>query len=308
MLHLNNHHLQKGVGICWGFLKRFLLLFTIHQYDWVYIHREASPIGPPIFEWLIAKVWRKKIIFDFDDAIWLRLSSEANPLWPGLKCSWKVKNICNYSHTVTVGNKFLASYAQQYCKNVKIIPTVVDTACSHNKLKDHSEEPLYIGWTGTFTNFPNLRKIIPVINKLLVKYNFNFLIIADRDPQFSDVDYQYIQWNIKTEIQDLLQLHIGLMPLANTERELGKCAFKAIQYMSLGISAVVSPVGANCDVVQDEINGFWANNEEEWYAKIETLILDRTLRMQTGISSRKSIIERYSVLATSSSFLSLFKQ
>jgi hypothetical protein len=30
-----------------------------------------SPFGPPVYEWVLAKILRKKIIYDFDDAIWL---------------------------------------------------------------------------------------------------------------------------------------------------------------------------------------------------------------------------------------------
>lgn len=308
LLHQRKHISQKIIGIIGGFFKRFFTLFTIVQYDYIYIYREAAPIGPPIIEWLISRVFRKKIIYDFDDAIWLSLSSEANPFWPGLKCSWKVGNICSYSQLVTVGNTFLADFAGKYCKDVRIIPTVVNTETKHNRLKDHDEKPLFIGWTGTFTNFPNLKQIIPVIARLKEKNNFKFLIIADRDPEFIGVEYEFIKWDLETEIQDLLKLHIGLMPLANTERELGKCAFKAIQYMSLGITAVVSPVGANCDVVQDKENGFWADDDDEWYAIIEKLIQDKDLRQKTGLQSRQSILKNYSVAATRNAFSSLFRQ
>ncbi|MEQ8878295.1 MAG: hypothetical protein RLQ12_01615 [Cyclobacteriaceae bacterium] len=54
-----------------GFLRRAISLFKIRKYDFIFIHRELTPFGPPIFEWIIAKVLNKKIIYDFDDAIWL---------------------------------------------------------------------------------------------------------------------------------------------------------------------------------------------------------------------------------------------
>ena len=77
------------------------------------------------------------------------------------------------------------------------------------------------------------------------KHSFRFLIIADKDPKLEGIAYDFKKWDIQTEIDDLIQIHIGIMPLKNTEIEQGKCAFKAIQYMSLGIPPVVSPVGAN---------------------------------------------------------------
>src|SRR6478736_9237257 len=45
-----------------GFLKRFLILFQIRGYSLIFVHREATPVGPPVFEWFISKVLRKKII------------------------------------------------------------------------------------------------------------------------------------------------------------------------------------------------------------------------------------------------------
>lgn len=306
VLHLHNHHLQKTAGIITGFAKRVALLFTLHQYDWVYIHREAAPLGPPIFEWLIAKVWRKKIIFDFDDAIWVSAASVANPGVASIKCTWKVAHICKLSTIVTVGNSFLGDYARQYCKDVRLIPTVVDTDTQHNQLKNQDDQPMVVGWTGTFTNFYNLLKITPVLARLKEKYDFTFLVIADKDPGFTDVEYTFRKWQVDTEIEDLMQFHIGLMPLENSEVELGKCAFKAIQYMSLGIPAVVSPVGANLNVVENRVSGFFADSDNEWYSAIKELIIVSGLRKEMGLKAREKIEAAFSVKSTKQDFFNLF--
>lgn len=305
-LHLNNHLIEKFLGVVQGFIKRFLILFTLHKYDLVYIYREVTPIGPPIFEWLIAKVFRKKIIYDFDDAIWVSTFSTANPLARYIKCSWKVRYICKWSYIVSVGNHFLADYARLYCKDVKIIPTVVNTVTKHNQLKNQSLSPLTIGWTGTFTNFVYLNIIIPSIKKLQEKYNFIFLVIADKDPLYTEMEYVYKRWDVNTEIEDLLKIHIGVMPLTNTQLEMGKCAFKAIQYMSLGIPAVVSDVGANKDVVTNGVNGYRVTNEKEWYDKLEFLVKNAQIRASLGKKAREFIISNYSVESSKKDFFDLF--
>jgi glycosyltransferase involved in cell wall biosynthesis len=84
-------------------------------------------------------------------------------------------------------------------------------------------------------------------------------------------------------------MHIGLMPLADTDIEKGKCGFKAIQYLSLGIPAVVSPVGANLEVVDNGVNGFVADSENEWMSAIEKLINDAELRKKMGEAGRKKL-------------------
>ncbi|MBC7935314.1 MAG: glycosyltransferase [Rhizobacter sp.] len=307
IIYLKNRYMEKLLGILLGFLGRIFTMFTLFKYDYVYIYRDAAVLGPPIFEWIVAKLYRKKIIYDFDDAIWISTSSAANPGAAFLKSTWKVANICKMSKVVTVGNDFLAAYARKYCSDVRVIPTVVNTATSHNTLKDQDELPLTIGWTGTFTNFVYLEAIIPAINKLKERYDFRFLVIADKDPLFKNIDYTFKQWNIHSEIEDLLQLSIGLMPLADTEMEKGKCGFKAIQYMSLGIPPVLSPVGANSIIVNNGITGFWADDQGDWIEKLALLIRDEALRKEMGARARQKIIAEYSVEATKNKFFELFK-
>jgi glycosyltransferase involved in cell wall biosynthesis len=298
----------KATGLLRGLIRRLSIVTNLFKYDCVFIYREAAPIGPPVFEWLIAKIWRKKIIYDFDDAIWLSWSSVANPQASLIKCSWKVKYICKYSTIISVGNRFLADYAKKFTEDVRIIPTVVDTEKVHHRLKNQDEVPLTIGWTGTFTNFYFLDKVTDIINELKKKYDFNYLIISNKDPQLKNVEYSYKEWNLQTEITDLLSMHIGIMPLYNEKVALGKCAFKAIQYMSLGIPPVVSPIGANCEVVKNGETGFWAETDEQWYNYLEKLISDKELRIKMGMASQKFIIENYSVKATTGLFLNLFKE
>ena len=289
-----------------GFLKRFFTLFTLFKYDYIYIHREAASVGPPIFEWIIAKIWRKKIIYDFDDSIWVSASSASNPMSAYVKCNWKVKYICKWSHIITVGNDYLANYAGQYNRNVKIIPTVVDTQMRHKDMKQVHEGVPTIGWTGTFTNFDQFDIIKDALKDLQARHQFKLQIIADKDPQFTDFAYEYKPWREESEITDLLQFDIGIMPLQNSAIQLGKCAFKAIQYMSLGIPSVVSPVGANCKVVENGINGLWANDSKQWFQSLESLLLNKEMRATMGSASRNRVINRYSVVATEASFFNMF--
>ena len=66
----------------------------------------------------------------------------------------------------------------------------------------------------------------------------------------------------ETEVEDLWPLDVGIMPLTDDPWTAGKCAMKAIQYLGVGIPAVVSPIGANRDVIEDGVTGFHARSEE----------------------------------------------
>lgn len=141
ILYKKGHVLQKLWGLISGFARRKFYLFSALKADFIYIHREATPIGPPFIEWILAKLLRKKIIYDFDDAIWMANQSEANRgMVKNLKNHQKVGKICKWAHKVCVGNEFLAAFARQFNENVVVIPTAVDTVGLHNP--DRNRETL----------------------------------------------------------------------------------------------------------------------------------------------------------------------
>ncbi len=136
VLYDHSSFATKVSGVIRGFLSRIKTgLFTVHSYDYIFIHREAAPIGPPIFEFIISKIWGKKIIYDFDDAIWIPNTTRENKMINWVKAFWKVKWFCKWSHMVVGGNDFLCEYARTYNPNVIFIPTCVDVINHHNKLK-----------------------------------------------------------------------------------------------------------------------------------------------------------------------------
>jgi glycosyltransferase involved in cell wall biosynthesis len=298
--------MKKISGLASGYLRRCLLMFTIGRYNYVYIHREAAPIGPPVFEWIISHLFRKKIIYDFDDAIWIPFSSQHNKMGKWLRWFKKVRTICKWSYKVSVGNEYLADFARRYNKNVIVVPTVVNTESIHNRLQEHVTDHPVIGWTGTFSTLKYIDIVLPVLQALQEKREFTFLVIADVDPQLPLKNYRFIKWEKETEAEDLLQMHIGLMPLYDDEMSKGKCGFKAIQYMSLGIPPVVSPVGVNTTIVDNKRNGFICTDPEQWRSALENLLDDALLRQQIGQAARQKIEAAYSVHNTLESFLKLF--
>jgi glycosyltransferase involved in cell wall biosynthesis len=307
ILHKPGHFGLKIWGVLKAFARRARLIFGKPDHDLVFIHREASHIGPPVFEWYLAKVLKKKIIYDFDDAIWLPNYSEHNRFFHRLKQYGKVRKIISWSWKVSAGNAYLADFAHTYNPKVQVNPTTIDTGAYHNSLKNHQEGKLTIGWTGTLTTIKYLHSLLPVIEKLEQHHAFDFVVIANEDPGFPLRSFRFVKWKKETEIEDLLQFHIGLMPLEDDIWAKGKCGFKALQYMSLGIPAVVSPVGVNAEIVDHEANGFVCQEAEEWFNAIDTLLKNQTLRASMGKAARQKIEKAYSVEANASNFLSFFR-
>lgn len=300
--------ITKGLYTLWGFVKRLVLLLSVGKYDRVFIHREATPIGPPWVEWAIAKVWQKRIIYDFDDAIWLEDPHESGTLLAKLKWKRKVKSICRWSWKVSAGNSYLAQFAKTAgAKSVHINPTTVDMLQHHVGQKSQGDQPITIGWTGTHSTLQYLKPIVPTLRKLAAKYAFRFLVISNRPPDFDIPNLDFVPWQEKSEVQDLLKIHLGVMPLTDDPWSLGKCGFKALQYLSLAIPAVVSPVGVNKKIITPGYNGFWADSQEEWYQHLSVLLEDATLRQQLGEAGKETIRKQYSVQSNQENFLSLFE-
>ncbi len=306
ILYKDGKSFQKIFGVIKGFARRFITLFTVLKYDYVFVLREASPIGPPFFEWVYAKLFRKKMIYDFDDAIWIPQISESHSWVKFAKSFWKVRKICKWAYRISVGNDYLYDYAARFNKNVRINPTCVDTVRKHNIVKDQQSEKVVIGWTGSFSTLHYLNEVVHVLQELEKKYEFEFLVIADQNPNLSLRSFKFIEWNEENEINDLIQCNIGIMPLYNNEFAQGKCGFKIIQFLSLGIPVVASPIGVNEQIVDAGINGFLCSTMQDWMLALEKLLTEASLRRQMGISGRKKIEEYYSEASNEKNFISLF--
>ncbi len=290
-----------------GFIKRISLLLKVKKFDYIFIYREAAPVGPPVLEWLFSKVLRKKVIYDFDDAIWMPyMVTEGSFLTRFFKNKAKVKKICRWAATVSCGNKYLCDYAGKYNRNIVYNPTCVDTQNRYNILARHDVKRVTLGWTGSFSTLNYLESLEPVLKKLQEKYEFDIKVICNREPRFHLKNVNYIEWTHQNELTELASCQVGLMPLADEAWSEGKCGFKLIQYLALEIPAVSSPFGVNKKIIDHGENGFLCSTEEEWYAAIEKLILDAALRVKLGKAGRKKIQSQYSLESNKDNFLGMF--
>ncbi len=308
ILYKGGSAMQKAIGIVKGYLGRWkTMLADVPRYEYVFVHREAAPLGPPIFEWIVAKLWRKKMIYDFDDAIWIPNTSSENSIAAALKAFWKVGYICKWSYKVSGGNDYLCAYARKYNPiGTHLVPTCVDTELFHNKVKEHTTGKVTVGWTGSQSTLFYLDQLIPLLQQLQEEIDFTFLVIANKDPQLPLRNYTFLPWNETTEVADLLTMDIGVMPLQPDEWSEGKCGFKLIQYLSLGIPAIASPVGVNKQIVIDGEDGYIASTDDEWKQALKTLITDHDLRRKLGLAGRQRVVANYSIQSQKDNFLGLF--
>ncbi len=307
ILYSKGNTVRKILGVLRGFLRRFFILFRIHRFQIIFIHREAAPLGPPFFEWIIAKVLKKRIIYDFDDAIWLSNTSAENKIAALTKCHWKVKYICKWAWKISCGNDFLSDYARLFNSNVVYIPTTLDLELVDKQIisKKKLATKLTIGWTGTHSTLKYLQAILPILQELENEVDFEFVVIADKNPLLPLKHFRFIPWKKATEWSDLAQLQIGLMPLGSKMWEEGKCGFKILQYMALGIPALASATNANQSIIIHNKNGFICTNPEEWKTHLMDLIQNIELKKLFAERGRKTLENGFSKKALSEKYIEL---
>jgi glycosyltransferase involved in cell wall biosynthesis len=304
--------MKKLIALLKGYIKRIGILVKIPTFHFVFIHREVTPAGPPLFEWLIAKVFRKKIVYDFDDAIWL--TDKTTEAWFTRLLRWRSKtaSICRWSYKVSCGNAYLEAFARQFNQQVVVNPTTIDTSRLHNKnlypfMKIKNADEVIIGWTGSHSTLKYLKMIESSLQKIEQDFpTVKFLVIADQKPDLDLKNLEFCPWNVESEITDLLKIDIGIMPLPDDIWTKGKCGFKALQYMGLHIPCVIAPVGVNTEIVEHGINGFLAATPKEWIHYLTALITKSELRYAMGSKGRETVLQRYSVISNESTFRTLF--
>ncbi len=274
---------------------------TAGRADAILIHRAACLAGPALLEHVLT-LWRKPILFDFDDAIYLRHTSGANRLFDWLKFPGKTAALCRLSSFVVAGNEYLAAYARKHNPRVVVVPTSIDTDLYTPMEREDWSGRVTIGWTGSATSLTYLETFAPVLRELLRRRDVEIRVQSNRPPALSGVPVVWQPWSPETEIQEIRRYHIGIKPMPDDPWARGKCPMKELQYMALGVPAVCSAVGTSVEVIRDGENGFLATNGDQWLAHLTRLVDDAALRRTIGLAGRQTVEERYSMRKCASRF------
>lgn len=295
-------------AVLFGVARRLSLVPTVRRYDYVFIHLEAIPLGPPVMEWILFALGCK-VVYDIDDAIFISRTSAVNRLAAPLRWRSKVPYVTRRSARVAACNPFLVDWARQYNENVVLLPTTIDPVYHQRSAERTPHTRPIIGWTGSRSNLSYLNIVMPALLKLQETHDFEFRVICDTPPPPPPLkNYVFVPWRLETEIKDLEQLDIGVMPVPDGLWEKGKVGFKAIQYAALEMVCVASNVASGPEVVQDGRTGFLiGNTDEEWYRSLRWLLDNRDRWNEFGAAARAHILTRYSVPSQAPTYIGLFK-
>lgn len=307
-LYRRGGYARKAAYLSRAVIRRLGVAMRSGGFDAVFVAREAMMFGPPLIEWLIAKASGRPMIFDFDDAVWVPYDSPTyGSISRLLRPPSKTSRVIAMSAEVIAGNDYLAGYARQFNPRVTVIPTVVDHLAyqeAGRRSRQKSGGRLVIGWVGTHSTAQYLKLLAPALAELASRHRFTFRVIGGpSDLTIPGVEVENRPWRLESELDDFGGMDIGVYPIVEDDWSLGKCAFKAIQFMAAGVPCVSSPVGMTREVVSDGIDGLLAGSVPQWIEALEALIIDPERRRRLGEAGMRSIAERYSLQACSELFV-----
>lgn len=258
--------------------------------DVVFVQREAMLIGPPVIEWLIARVLRRPMIVDLDDANWIAYTSPVyGRLATWLKWPSKTDRLIRWARAVTCGSPYIAAYA----KGV-LIPTVVDTRRFRPAPRRDTDVPT-VGWIGTHSTYAYLERLLPLFERLAAEVPFRLRIVGSGRAQIDvrGVEVDTRRWSLEREVEDFQSLDIGVYPIADDAWSAGKAGFKAVQYMATGVPFVMSPVGICATMGIAGRTHLVAMTDDEWHDALLRLIHDAALRQSMSTEGRAFAEQHY---------------
>jgi glycosyltransferase involved in cell wall biosynthesis len=309
LVYQPGHHVRKATSLAGRTRDRWRVIQQRGAYDLVWLYREAYPIGPP---WLERHLARRGVpmVYDFDDAVYLPNTSDANRAIASLKNPGKFGEILRLCRYVVAGNAHLAEVARRYNQTTIVVPTSVDTAAwTPRSTPERGDGPLVIGWIGTPTTTQYLLELGPALQELARTHRFVLRVAGPVAPvSFPGVTIENVPWRLDKEIELFNTCDIGVYPLPDDEWTRGKCGFKAIQFMACAVPVVASPVGVNREIVEDGISGLLARDVREWKNALSALLTRPDLRASIGPRGRQVIEARYSLSANAPALVRVFEQ
>ncbi|MEM1552342.1 MAG: glycosyltransferase family 4 protein [Candidatus Bathyarchaeia archaeon] len=264
------------------------------------------------FIWLLKNI-NKRVVFDFDDALYAPpdIYSQDKLVRARYKIATKrLHYIFQKACLVIAGSNYLASYAKQFNPVVYTLPSSVDISRYTKKTISEKDDPVVLGWIGSPENLTDFHQIQGALRKAFQQLSgkATLKVVSSQPLVLQNVPVCFESWSLNREVELLHSFDIGLMPLNDTERSRGRCGFKAVQYMAVGLPVLASSIGAAVEVIVHGKTGFLLATEDEWVEAIHCLVQDVALRRRLGEAGRALVEERFSIQANAPKFADILEE
>lgn len=291
-------------GKAYSFLKTAIFIALSPWYDILFIQKVLLPVKTLKFILLL----NKNIIFDLDDAIFL--SDTYNGRASSVKFLPRLEFIIRVSKYIVLENDFVGNYVRKFNTNIILITGPIDIDKYKPRERDCGNGQVVLGWIGSPASAFYLEALYGIFEMLAERHkNLTVNLVGPlAEPPLKGVNIAVKKWSLESEVSELQNFDIGLMPLSDDEWSKGKGGYKLLQYMATGICCVASPVGINKEIVRDGINGFLAKTPEEWLQKLSLLIENVSLRKRMGQEGRRLAQRLYSYQVNTPRLIEAFRK
>lgn len=265
----------------------------------VFLQRDLQALPASLLERELP-LHNRHVVFDFDDAIFVRPPWTPGGLTIDRELHDKIAGICALSTSVIAANEHLAAFARQHTDDVHVVPTTLCTDEFCPPAAPPTNARPVVGWVGTSGNLHYLRRIGPALQRLAACCDFVLRVVCNRVPheQLAGLPpgLEFVEWRAEGEVARIQQFDVGIMPLDDDAWAAGKAAFKLVQYMACGVPFVASPVGANPVTGGAEGTcGLYANGDDAWVEGLAALLQEPERRRHLGANGRtraKALFDR----------------
>lgn len=284
-----------------GYWRRVGHLARQNHYDVAWVQGELNPLLPG---WLDRQLLRLPYVYDFDDAFYLKYAKRGG--LAGRVLGAKFGQFIAGAKIVAAGNATLASYASQYCDDVRIVPTVVDHECYLQVDGNRADGVFNVGWIGSPSSIRCLKVVTRPLQMLAMEGSVRLTVVGGVAPPIEGVDVVNVAWSEASEVSHIRQFDVGVMPLEDEPWTRGKCAFKLIQYMACGVPAIGSPVGANREVLADDA-GLMAEDDMQWLKALRCVRDNPEAARKMGERGRVKVRDSYSLASQMDGYAQLLR-
>lgn len=280
-----------------GYRRRVRQCLALDHYDLIWLEKELLPMAPFVIESTL--LGAKRFVLDLDDAVF-HTYDRSNRAWVRRLLGRKLDGLMRKAALVTAGNSYLAARARSAgAAWIEQIPSTVPLT-RYRAVSSRPREPgeaLRVVWIGSPATVHYLALVRGAMQRAAAEVDLVLSVIGATAPSWPGVRTESVDWTESGEQAALSRGHLGIMPLADSVWEQGKCSFKLIQYMACGLPVLASPVGMNLDVVAHGSNGWLANSAEEWLEAIRNTYALPSQAAAMGRQGRDDVVKRYSAEA-----------
>jgi glycosyltransferase involved in cell wall biosynthesis len=215
--------------------------------------------------------------------------------------------------------------AKEYTKVMKEaygkdMPTYVLPNCCDpdiwKRIKREDDKWIIVGWQGSITHDSDLRIVLPVMKKLLLKYdNLIFSLTGGVRQETYDKDFvenfgqellKRVVINKGTQTFNSFpsylashQWDIGICPLKDTKFTRAKSHIKWLENSLVRVPTIASKVYPYCEsvkgikTIEDNKTGLLVSTEEEWENALTSLIEDKQKRFYLARDSHNFVKENW---------------